>query len=124
MIFTNKLQQAVCGPSRTSFLTSRRPDTTRLYDFGSYWRVHAGNYSTLPQIFKENGYFSYGIGKVFHPGIMCGCLLLTLNLYSHRYALVRNQRSDVCELLLKLTSVQHTVEVSASYNTPQTFSLY
>jgi len=30
-------QQAVCGPSRTSMLTSRRPDTTRLYDFYSYW---------------------------------------------------------------------------------------
>ena len=29
------VQQAVCGPSRTSFLTSRWPDTTRLYDFGS-----------------------------------------------------------------------------------------
>ncbi|XP_078483511.1 iduronate 2-sulfatase-like [Ciona intestinalis] len=63
------IQQAVCGPSRTSFLTSRRPDTTRLYDFGSYWRTHAGNYTSLPQHFKENGYFTYSIGKVFHPGI-------------------------------------------------------
>uniref|UniRef100_H2YQV4 Iduronate 2-sulfatase n=1 Tax=Ciona savignyi TaxID=51511 RepID=H2YQV4_CIOSA len=63
------VQQTVCGPSRTSFLTSRRPDTTRLYDFGSYWRNHAGNYTSLPQHFKENGYFTYSIGKVFHPGI-------------------------------------------------------
>nr|CAB3263463.1 iduronate 2-sulfatase-like [Phallusia mammillata] len=63
------VQQTVCGPSRTSFLTSRRPDTTRLYDFGSYWRTHAGNYTTLPQHFKDNGYFTYSIGKVFHPGI-------------------------------------------------------
>ncbi|XP_071504150.1 iduronate 2-sulfatase-like [Diadema antillarum] len=63
-------QQAVCGPSRTSFLTSRRPDTTRLYDFGSYWRTHAGNYTTLPQHFKENGYFTASIGKVFHNGVV------------------------------------------------------
>ncbi|BFZ15075.1 hypothetical protein BsWGS_18114 [Bradybaena similaris] len=63
------VQQAVCGPSRTSFLTSRRPDTTRLYDFYSYWRVHAGNYTTLPQHFKENGYVTQNVGKVFHPGI-------------------------------------------------------
>jgi len=65
-------QQGVCGPSRTSFLTSRRPDTTRLYDFGSYWRKHAGNFTTIPQHFKENNYFTYSIGKVFHPGICSG----------------------------------------------------
>ncbi|CAG5134083.1 unnamed protein product [Candidula unifasciata] len=63
------VQQAVCGPSRISFLTSRRPDTTRLYDFYSYWRVHAGNYTTLPQHFKESGYITQSVGKVFHPGI-------------------------------------------------------
>lgn len=62
------VQQAVCGPSRISFLTSRRPDTTRLYDFFSYWRVHAGNYTTLPQHFKEHGYITQSVGKVFHPG--------------------------------------------------------
>ena len=49
-------QQAVCGPSRTSFLTSRKPDTTRLYDFGSYWRRKAGNFTSLPQYFREQGY--------------------------------------------------------------------
>lgn len=62
-------QQAVCAPSRTSMLTSRRPDTTRLYDFNSYWRVHAGNFTTLPQFFKSNGYFTMSVGKVFHPGV-------------------------------------------------------
>ncbi|XP_051504997.1 iduronate 2-sulfatase-like isoform X2 [Myxocyprinus asiaticus] len=63
------IKQAVCGPSRVSFLTSRRPDTTKLYDFNSYWRVHAGNYTTLPQYFKSNGYTTLSVGKVFHPGI-------------------------------------------------------
>ncbi|CAH1267735.1 IDS [Branchiostoma lanceolatum] len=63
------VQQAVCGPSRTSFLTGRRPDTTRLYDFYSYWRTAAGNFTTLPQHFKEAGYFTASVGKVFHPGI-------------------------------------------------------
>ncbi|XP_040904199.1 iduronate 2-sulfatase isoform X4 [Toxotes jaculatrix] len=62
-------QQAVCAPSRTSMLTSRRPDTTRLYDFKSYWRVHSGNYTTLPQYFKSRGYRTMSVGKVFHPGI-------------------------------------------------------
>ncbi|XP_072302625.1 iduronate 2-sulfatase [Eucyclogobius newberryi] len=69
-VFLNAFaQQAVCAPSRTSLLTSRRPDTTRLYDFKSYWRTHAGNYSTLPQYFKESGYYTKSIGKVFHPGV-------------------------------------------------------
>ncbi|XP_013884890.1 iduronate 2-sulfatase [Austrofundulus limnaeus] len=63
------VQQAVCAPSRTSMLTSRRPDTTRLYDFNSYWRVHSGNYTTLPQYFKSRGYTTMSVGKVFHPGI-------------------------------------------------------
>ncbi|KAL4631555.1 iduronate 2-sulfatase [Arapaima gigas] len=78
-VFRNAFaQQAVCGPSRISFLTSRRPDTTRLYDFNSYWRVHAGNYTTLPQYFKSNGYTTMSVGKVFHPGeevsFFCLCL--------------------------------------------------
>uniref|UniRef100_A0A665TC34 Iduronate 2-sulfatase n=1 Tax=Echeneis naucrates TaxID=173247 RepID=A0A665TC34_ECHNA len=69
-VFLNAyVQQAVCAPSRTSMLTSRRPDTTRLYDFNSYWRVHSGNYTTLPQYFKSKGYFTTSVGKVFHPGI-------------------------------------------------------
>uniref|UniRef100_A0A8C8SM78 Iduronate 2-sulfatase n=1 Tax=Pelusios castaneus TaxID=367368 RepID=A0A8C8SM78_9SAUR len=70
VVFQNAYaQQAVCAPSRVSFLTGRRPDTTRLYDFHSYWRVHVGNYSTIPQYFKENGYTAMSVGKVFHPGI-------------------------------------------------------
>ncbi|XP_077164442.1 iduronate 2-sulfatase [Paroedura picta] len=70
VVFQNAFaQQAVCAPSRVSFLTGRRPDTTRLYDFHSYWRVHAGNYTTLPQFFKENGYITMSVGKVFHPGV-------------------------------------------------------
>lgn len=63
------LQQALCAPSRNSFLTSRRPDTLHLYDFYSYWRDSVGNFTTLPQHFKENGYYTHSIGKVFHPGI-------------------------------------------------------
>ncbi|XP_053555127.1 iduronate 2-sulfatase [Bombina bombina] len=70
LLFTNAYaQQAVCAPSRVSFLTGRRPDTTRLFDFHSYWRKHAGNFSTLPQYFKEHGYVTMSVGKVFHPGI-------------------------------------------------------
>lgn len=63
------MQQSICAPSRNSFLTGRRPDTTKLYDFYSYWRESAGNFTTLPQYFKQNGYLTKSIGKVFHPGV-------------------------------------------------------
>ncbi|XP_018572452.1 iduronate 2-sulfatase [Anoplophora glabripennis] len=62
-------QQALCAPSRNSLLTSRRPDTLHLYDFYNYWRATVGNFTTLPQYFKESGYYTYSVGKVFHPGI-------------------------------------------------------
>ncbi|XP_076240051.1 iduronate 2-sulfatase isoform X4 [Calliopsis andreniformis] len=35
----------------------------------SYWRTDVGNFTTLPQHFKDNGYTTRSIGKVFHPGI-------------------------------------------------------
>ena len=39
-----------------------------LYDFYNYWRNFAGNFTTLPQYFKENNYQTISLGKVFHPG--------------------------------------------------------
>ncbi|CAG0883846.1 unnamed protein product [Darwinula stevensoni] len=61
-------QQALCAPSRNSMLTSRIPDTVRLYDFYSYWRNSSGNFTTLPQYYKDHGYTTVSVGKVFHPG--------------------------------------------------------
>ncbi|XP_050098609.1 iduronate 2-sulfatase [Anopheles aquasalis] len=61
-------QQALCAPSRNSMLTGRRPDTVRLYDFYSYWREFSGDFTTLPQYFKQQGYRTHSVGKIFHPG--------------------------------------------------------
>ncbi len=61
-------QQAVCSPSRTSLLTGRRPDTTRVYDLVTHFRKALPDIITLPQHFKENGYYAHGIGKIYHPG--------------------------------------------------------
>ena len=62
-------QQAICSPSRTSLLTGRRPDTTHVYDLKHYWRKVGGNFTTIPQHFKNNGYISAGMGKIFHHGM-------------------------------------------------------
>lgn len=68
-LFRKLLQQALCAPSRNSFLTSRRPDTLRLFDFNNYWRTFVGNFTTLPQYLKSHNYDTHSIGKTFHPGI-------------------------------------------------------
>ena len=71
---TAAAQQAVCAPSRTSFLTGRRPDTTKLLSNkkATYWRDNAGNFTSLPQHFKDAGYVTFSAGKIFHPGRIHG----------------------------------------------------
>ena len=47
-------QQALCGPSRTSFLTSRRPQSTQIFDNHSYWRTQLdGNHSKDTKIINQ-----------------------------------------------------------------------
>ena len=69
-------QVAVCAPSRASLLTGRRPDTNHVWRVSDieYWRTvpDATNATTIPQYFKENGYVSIGMGKIFHPGAQGG----------------------------------------------------
>ena len=50
-------QRALCSPSRTSLLTGRRPDTTHVYDLQTYWRKSGGNFTTIPEHFKNMAIF-------------------------------------------------------------------
>lgn len=60
-------QDAVCGPSRASLLTGLRPDTTRIFDNDTHFRTHNPALVTLPQRFREQGYRTQAVGKIFHP---------------------------------------------------------
>jgi iduronate 2-sulfatase len=59
-------QQAVCNPSRSSFLTGRRPDTLRIWNNGTHFRELNPDVTTLPLWFKEHGYDTRCVGKIFH----------------------------------------------------------
>ena len=88
---------ATCAPSRASIFTSRHPSTHRIFDtyscgrsplepishrlwadpaFASRsppdWRNTSGNFTTIPEYFKDRGYITAGMGKIFHPGSASG----------------------------------------------------
>lgn len=65
-------QYSLCCPSRSSLLTGLRPDTTRV--FGGlkkyrFFRTTLPDAVTLPQMFKNNGYFAARVGKIFHQDV-------------------------------------------------------
>ena len=59
-------QQAVCSPSRLSVLTGMRPDTIRVWDLKTHFRKAVPEAVALPQLFREHGYHTQSIGKIYH----------------------------------------------------------
>ncbi|WP_395742283.1 sulfatase [Prosthecobacter sp.] len=59
-------QFALCNPSRCSFLTGCYPEKTGVMDLTTSLRKALPEVVTLPQYFKDHGYATGRIGKVFH----------------------------------------------------------
>ncbi|MCX6875639.1 MAG: sulfatase-like hydrolase/transferase [Verrucomicrobia bacterium] len=73
IVFTRAYcQQAVCSPTRSSLLTGRRPDATRVWDLETHFRVALPEVVTLPQYFKANGYHCAALSKIYHHGFEDG----------------------------------------------------
>ena len=61
-------QQAVCSPSRSSLMTGLRPDTIRIWDLATHFRDNVPDVVTLAQQFKNHGYHTERLGKIYHTG--------------------------------------------------------
>ncbi len=69
MVFTNAYAPAMlCNPSRAAIMTGIPPSSSGVYDNQTDWRITARlkDIPTLPRYFMENGYRSFGSGKLFH----------------------------------------------------------
>lgn len=71
-------QYPLCGPSRASIMSGLYPETTRMLDnselLGSYRRENPrlAGHPSIAGFFREHGYFTARVSKIFHMGVPGG----------------------------------------------------
>lgn len=77
-LFTNAHASApICGPSRASIMTGLAPSTTGIYGHIDDNNIRKASDKTahsvfLSEYFKKHGYYTAGIGKIFHQRVVDG----------------------------------------------------
>lgn len=67
MLFTNAhTASPVCNSSRAAIMTGLRPSTTGIYRNGVSSRKTVGQNPTISEMFKNQGYYTAGAGKILH----------------------------------------------------------
>lgn len=64
VLLRSQVAMATCSPSRTAMLTGRHVGRTHVWDLYSYFRNVTGNFTTIPQFFKERDYKTKGMGNL------------------------------------------------------------
>ncbi|MDT0552676.1 sulfatase [Urechidicola vernalis] len=62
-------QYPVCGPSRASFMSGYYPSATETYGYVSGREKIGPNRKTWSQLFKDNGYYTARVSKIYHMGV-------------------------------------------------------
>lgn len=62
-------QYPVCGPSRASLMFGYYPSATTTYGYVSGRKNVGPNRKSWAQLFKDNGYYSARVSKIFHMGV-------------------------------------------------------
>ena len=66
------VQYPVCNPSRTSMLTSTRPEKNGITGNAAFFRAKLPDIITLPQLYRQHGGKSLSYGKIYHAGLVEG----------------------------------------------------
>lgn len=59
----------LCGPSRNSMLTGLYPNSSGILANAQIFRQTIPNHVSLPQAFRQQGYFAVRIGKLYHYNV-------------------------------------------------------
>jgi arylsulfatase A-like enzyme len=62
-------QYPLCGPSRNSMLTGLYPNSSGILVNGQVFRQTIPSQISLPQAFRQAGYFAARLGKLYHYGV-------------------------------------------------------